>query len=48
MRPFTFNPVDPGSSLDQTRWQALADKLPPGPCLFVTDRDLVRLGLTEA
>jgi alcohol dehydrogenase class IV len=46
MRPFTFNP---GPRLlagpDQAR--ALADKLPPGPCLLVTDRDLSRLGLTD-
>ena len=47
MRPFTFNP---GPRLlagaDQAR--SLAGKLPDGPCLFVTDRDLVRLGLTDA
>src|SRR5690242_14147849 len=47
MRPFTFNP---GPRLlagaDQAR--SVAAKLPDGPCLFVTDRDLVRLGLAEA
>ena len=47
MRPFAFNP---GPKLlagaDQAR--SLADKLPEGPCLFVTDRELVQLGLTEA
>jgi alcohol dehydrogenase class IV len=26
---------------------SLADKLPDGPCLFVTDREIVRLGLTD-
>ena len=47
MRPFAFNP---GPKLlagaDQAR--SLADKLPEGPCLFVTDRELVQLGLAEA
>jgi alcohol dehydrogenase class IV len=47
VRPFAFNP---GPKLlagaDQAR--SLADKLPEGPCLFVTDRELVQLGLTEA
>ena len=37
MRPFTFNP-GPGFSPDPTRLRRVADKLPPGPCLFVTDR----------
>src|SRR5205085_3594810 len=27
---------------------SIADKLPPGPCLFVTDESLVALGLTDA
>jgi alcohol dehydrogenase class IV len=26
---------------------ALVDKLPPGPCLFVTDRDIVAMGLAD-
>jgi len=47
MRPFTFNP---GPKLlagpDQAR--TLAEKLPAGPCLFITDQELVRLGLTDA
>lgn len=47
MRPFTFNP---GPRLlagpDQAR--ALAEKLPEGPCLFVTDAELVRLGIANA
>jgi alcohol dehydrogenase class IV len=45
--PFTFNP-GPRLLAGPDQAQALADKLPPGPCLFVTDRDLVRLGLTDA
>ena len=47
MRPFTFNPgprlfSGEGSAL------SLADVLPAGPCLFITDKDVVGLGLTEA
>jgi alcohol dehydrogenase len=47
MRPFTFNP---GPKILSGPEQAgvLAEKLPDGPCLLVTDRDLVRLGLTRA
>ena len=47
MRPFTFNP---GPKLLAGRGQAaaLAEKLPPGACLFVTDAELIRLGLTDA
>jgi alcohol dehydrogenase class IV len=47
MRPFTFNP-GPKLLAGPEQAQALAEKLPPGPCLFVTDKDLVRLGLTDA
>jgi alcohol dehydrogenase class IV len=47
MRPFTFNP-GPRLLAGPDQAQALAEKLPPGPCLFVTDADLVRLGLAEA
>ena len=47
MRPFTFNP-GPKLLAGPEQAQALAGKLPPGPCLFVTDQDLVRLGLTDA
>ena len=46
MRSFTFHP---GPRLVAGTGEAvsLADKLPDGPCLFVTDRDIVRLGLTD-
>jgi alcohol dehydrogenase class IV len=47
MRPFTFNP-GPRLLAGPDQAQTLADKLPAGPCLFVTDSDLVRLGLTDA
>lgn len=47
MRPFTFNP-GPKILSGPDQAQALAEKLPPGPCLLVTDSDLVRLGLTRA
>ena len=47
MRPFTFNP-GPKLLAGPDQAAALAEKLPPGPCLFVTDKDLVRLGLTDA
>ena len=47
MRPFNFNP-GPRLLAGPDQALALAEKLPAGPCLFVTDRDLVRLGLTDA
>jgi len=47
MRPFIFNP-GPKLLAGPDQAAALAEKLPPGPCLFVTDKDLVRLGLTDA
>jgi len=47
MRPFMFNPGPPLLAGPEQA-EALAEKLPPGPCLFVTDQDLVRLGLTDA
>jgi alcohol dehydrogenase class IV len=47
MRPFTFNP-GPRLLAGPDQALALAEKLPPGPCLFVTDHDLVGLGLTDA
>lgn len=47
MRPFTFNP-GPRLLVGPDQAQALAEKLPEGPCLLVTDRDLVRLGITDA
>ena len=47
MRPFSFHPgprllSGDGSAAD------LAGHLPDGPCLFVTDRDVVAFGLTDA
>ena len=47
MRPFTFNP-GPRLLAGPDQAQALAEKLPDGPCLFVTDADIVRLGLADA
>jgi alcohol dehydrogenase class IV len=47
MRPFTFNPGPSLISGDGSAAQ-LADLLPPGPCLFVTDKDVLALGLTDA
>jgi alcohol dehydrogenase class IV len=46
MRPFTFNPGPKLMSGDGSATQ-LADVLPAGPCLFVTDRDVLALGLTD-
>ena len=46
MRPFTFN-SGPKLLAGPDQAQALAEKLPPGPCLFVTDQEIVRLGLTD-
>jgi alcohol dehydrogenase class IV len=47
MRSFTFYP---GPRLIAGAGEAanLAGKLPEGACLFVTDKDIVRLGLTDA
>ena len=47
MRPFTFNP-GPRLLVGPDQAQSLAEKVPPGPCLFVTDTDLMGLGLTDA
>ena len=47
MRPFTFNP-GPRLLAGPDQASVLAEKLPPGACLFVTDADLIRLGLTDA
>ena len=47
MRPFTFNP-GPRLLAGPDQAQALAEKLPDGPCLFVTDADIVRLRLADA
>jgi len=47
MQPFSFNP---GPKLISGEGSAakLAEILPQGPCLFVTDRDVVEFGLTDA
>ena len=47
MRPFTFNP-GPRLLAGPEQATTLAGKLPPGPCLLVTDEQLVRLGLADA
>jgi alcohol dehydrogenase class IV len=47
MRPFTFNP-GPRLLAGPDQAAALAEKLPSGPCLLVTDADLVGLGITDA
>ena len=47
MRPFVFNP-GPKLLAGPDQAAALAEQLPPGPCLFVTDAELTRLGLTDA
>lgn len=46
MRPFTFHPGPRLISGDGSATQ-LAALLPDGPCLFVTDQDVLRLGLTD-
>ena len=47
MRSFAFHP-GPRLVAGAGEAASLAEKLPDGPCLFVTDGDLVRLGLTDA
>jgi alcohol dehydrogenase class IV len=47
MRPFTFYPGPKLISGDGSATR-LAELMPLGPCLFVTDKDVVRLGLTDA
>ncbi len=47
MKPFTFHP-GPRITSGAGSAALLAGHLPPGPCLFVTDRDVVALGLTDA
>jgi len=47
MRPFTFNPGPRLISGDGAA-SRLAEVMPQGPCLFVTDRDVLRLGLTDS
>ena len=47
MRPFTFHPGPRLISGDGSAVR-LAELMPEGACLFVTDRDVLRLGLTDA
>lgn len=47
MRPFTFNP-GPKLLAGPQQARVLAEKLPPGPCLLVTDEELVRIGIPNA
>jgi len=47
MRPFAFHP-GPRLLAGPDQAVALAEKLPLGSCLFVTDAELTRLGLTRA
>jgi alcohol dehydrogenase class IV len=47
MRSFTFHP-GPRLIAGEGKSEALADLLPVGPCLFVSDEQLVKLGLTDA
>jgi alcohol dehydrogenase class IV len=46
MQPFIFHP-GPRLVCGDGAAARLADHLPPGPCLFITDRDVVALGLTD-
>ena len=47
MRPFTFHPGPRLISGDGCAMR-LAELLPDGPCLFVTDKEVLRLGLTDS
>ena len=47
MRSFTFHP-GPRLIAGAGKSDNLADLLPAGPCLFVSDEQLVKLGLTDA
>lgn len=47
MRPFTFFPGPRLVSGDGSATR-LAELMPEGPCLFVTDKDVLGLGLTDA
>ncbi len=47
MRPFTFHPGPRIISGDGCATQ-LADVMPDGACLFVTDKEVLRLGLTDS
>jgi alcohol dehydrogenase class IV len=46
MQDFAFHP-GPAVLAGAGKAASLADLLPPGPCLFVSDEQLVRLGLTD-
>jgi alcohol dehydrogenase class IV len=46
MMPFTFNP-GPRLLSGESSAERLADALPTGPCLFVTDQDIIRMGLAD-
>src|SRR5688500_20370941 len=46
MRSFTFHP-GPRLIAGAGKSETIADLLPPGPCLFVSDQQLVQLGLTD-
>src|SRR5688572_28843939 len=46
MQSFTFHP-GPRLIAGAGKSETIADLLPPGPCLFVSDQQLVQLGLTE-
>jgi alcohol dehydrogenase class IV len=47
MRSFTFHP-GPRVLAGPDQARAFAEKLPRGPCLFVTDADLLKLGLADS
>jgi len=47
MRPFAFNP-GPRLISGEGSTSQLSELLPEGSCLFVTDKDVLRLGLTDA
>jgi alcohol dehydrogenase class IV len=47
MRSFTFHP-GPRLLAGEDKSQCIAELLPDGPCLFVSDEQLVKLGLTDA
>ena len=47
MRGFTFHP-GPRLIAGEGRSAEIAELLPPGPCLFVTDESLVGLGITDS
>lgn len=47
MHGFTFHP-GPRLVAGAGEAASLADKLPDGPCLFVTDQQIIRLGLADA